>query len=490
MMAKKLTVKDVGPIRELTVPVPEDGGVVVVRGRNGSGKSTLLRAAQGLLGDKKDKTGLRHNDDAERGSVSLGECTLTVGRSNRSSGVLDVHTIAGHVDLGDIVDPQVDDPVRADKRRIEAVFKVAGSNMSGRELVKLLGDEINDVSAPASKWDEPILDVADFLRDVFVQRARMTEADVKKLSIDVAANKKSVPEEFEEATLEQVEAAKQAFIKASEEGIKLKERQRIGRETEARVQEAKKSIAELEQQGLRASTIEEIDDAIRAQINVVNKATQALEDARETLRKENNTLEQMEHERKETLKFIETRNKLSEVLQSSIEVIKEEQIEEATKAVTAAQERFDALRQSVAYAQIRDSTKELEKQVEEKEKLAKKYRELSTKGIDSALGQLIGTVFHGSQFLDGRLAVEHPTRGTTYFGELSDGERWTIVLNLATSLCPESTVLVVPQTAWEGLDGDNRIKINDWAKEHKIVVLTAEATRDPGEEGIHAAVLN
>lgn len=490
MMAKKLTVKDVGPIKELAVPIPEDGGVVVVRGRNGSGKSTVLRAAQGLLGDKKDKTGLRHNDDAERGSVSLGECTLTVGRSNRSSGVLDVHTIAGHVDLGDIVDPQVDDPVRADKRRIEAVFKVAGSNMSGRELVNLLGDEIKDVSVPASKWDEPILDVADFLRDVFVQRARMTEADVKKLSIDVAANKKAVPEEFEEATLEQVEAAKQAFIKASEEGIKLKERQRIGVETKERADASRKALEEMEAASDEYSSLEEIDAAIRAQVEAVNAATKAMDEARAVLQRENNELEMMERTRKEIVKHVEQKEKLLKAMDAAIELVSNEQIEQATQAVTAAQERFDVLRQSVAYAQIRDSTKELEKQVEEKEKLAKKYRELSTTGIDSALGQLIGQVFKGSQFMHGRLAVEHQTRGTTYFGELSDGERWTIVLDLATALCPESTLLVVPQTAWEGLDGDNRIKINDWAKKNKIVVLTAEATRGPGGEGVQAAVLN
>ena len=489
-MAKKLVVKDVGPIKELVVPVPEDGGVVIVRGRNGSGKSTLLRAAQGLLGNKKDRTALRHNDDAEKGSISLGEATLTVGRSNRSSGVLDVHTIAGHVDLGDIVDPQIDDPARADKRRIEAIFKIAGENLSGTELVKILGDAIEGVAAPTSKWEEPILDVADFLRDCFVHRARTTESESKKLAIDIAANKKSLPEEFEEATSEQVEEAKQAFQEATEYGIKLQERRRIGLETKERVEAAKLQLDTLEKSSGLISSLEEIDNTIRAQVEVVNKATLALEEARENLRRENNTLEQMEQSRIATKKYLESREKLTETMNASIELISDEEIAEASKAVTAAQERWDALRQSVAHAQIAKTTKDLELQLAETEKTAKKYRELSTKGIDSALGQLIGNVFKGSQFLDGRLAVEHPVRGTTYFGELSDGERWTIALELATSLCPESTVLVVPQIAWEGLDGENRVKIDNWAKEHKIVVLTAEADRSLHPQGIDAAVMN
>ena len=35
-------IKNIGPISTLSMPVPEGGGVVVLKGRNGSGKGTAL----------------------------------------------------------------------------------------------------------------------------------------------------------------------------------------------------------------------------------------------------------------------------------------------------------------------------------------------------------------------------------------------------------------------------------------------------------------
>jgi energy-coupling factor transporter ATP-binding protein EcfA2 len=496
-VAKNMVLKNVGAIHELVIPVPEEGGVVELKGPNGCGKSTALRAAQGILGDKKDRSGLRHHDDAEKGSVSLGDCTITLGRTNRSSGALDVHSLAGHVDLGDIVDPQIEDPLRADKRRIEAIFKVAGASMEGTELKKLLPEEdIKDIEWKDSSWQEPILDVADKLRTVFTERARKLEKESLEKNAQAKAMRVGKHEAFTRPSDEDVQTAKDNFQAQTEEGIKLAERKRLADEQFSRVAKARREMDEIGGTDLK-SLIESIDKGMLqaygllqqfdAEIKKHQEKVRDLEAAKiQTLADHNSLSEKKDivlHQQK-------VREQLESVIAESVQPITEEQVQAQRKVVAEAQAQWDELRQAVVDADVLAKAQKLEADAESVVVKGKKARDIAGPGIDKALGQLIGQVFPGSQFMDGRLAVTHPKRGVTYFGELSDGERWTVVLDLATSLCPESTMLVVPQTAWEGLDGANRQKINAWAKEHKIVVMTAEASDDPAAEGIEARVLD
>lgn len=45
-------IKDIGPIENLSIPVPDGGGVVVFRGKNGVGKSHALAAIDALVTGK------------------------------------------------------------------------------------------------------------------------------------------------------------------------------------------------------------------------------------------------------------------------------------------------------------------------------------------------------------------------------------------------------------------------------------------------------
>ena len=39
---REIVVKDVGPVSRLSFPIPNGGGIVVMRARNGSGKTSVL----------------------------------------------------------------------------------------------------------------------------------------------------------------------------------------------------------------------------------------------------------------------------------------------------------------------------------------------------------------------------------------------------------------------------------------------------------------
>jgi len=47
-------IQNVGPIEHLTLPVPEGGGIVVLRGRNGTGKTLSLDAIDRLTSGRGD----------------------------------------------------------------------------------------------------------------------------------------------------------------------------------------------------------------------------------------------------------------------------------------------------------------------------------------------------------------------------------------------------------------------------------------------------
>jgi hypothetical protein len=81
--------------------------------------------------------------------------------------------------------------------------------------------------------------------------------------------------------------------------------------------------------------------------------------------------------------------------------------------------------------------------------------------------------------VDGGRLVTTTKRGATYYGDLSQGERWKIALDIASDRVGVGGLIVVEQPAWESLDPQNRRLIAEHAKSRRVVILTAEA--DDGE---------
>ncbi len=122
---KTIEIDHVGPVRHLTIPIPEQGGVVVLRGRNGSGKTTVLDGVESLY-NKSARKGLRPNDAAPSGSVEGLGVTVRLGRSNTVTGELVCESLDGRVDPSQLVDPGIKDPLAADSRRLATLIRLAG----------------------------------------------------------------------------------------------------------------------------------------------------------------------------------------------------------------------------------------------------------------------------------------------------------------------------------------------------------------------------
>lgn len=150
---KNIEIKNIGPIASVTIPVPEEGGVVVLTGRNGSGKSHALEAVSAATTGK-GKPPLK--DMAKSGSVSVPGVTMTVARSVRRQGELQVETLDGRLSIADLVDPGVVDPERADARRIKALVGLSKADISEGDLHGFPENLTKDLSL-----DDPVAAIAE-----------------------------------------------------------------------------------------------------------------------------------------------------------------------------------------------------------------------------------------------------------------------------------------------------------------------------------------
>lgn len=470
--AKEIVADNVGPVEHLVIPVPAEGGVVVLRGPNDIGKSTMLRAATALLGSKKDQTNLRPTDGCDAGKISYGECTITVGRANRRKGSVDVLSIAGDVDLSTIVDPGIIDVVAADKRRLQAIFSIAGeSGPTGNDLRK----SVDSGDAVAIKWDKPLLDAAHDFREYCLLKAREAERQATECEATCAALGGVV--DVEAPTVDEIQSAKSYAQSSVESLVRIKERHRLSVEHASRVEKAKAQLATL-------SPPESIDD-IEMQIKSIREKVQKLDEQRTRLIDEGKSLAS---KRDSVAKENSLRASFESILSESADVVTEADIDAAQAVVDSANTRVDALRKASESAANATKAKAMKAKAVELSTSAESLRKSAGSSLDEALGQLVGSVFPDAKFKDGRLAVKH-RRGVVPFSELSEGARWTMVLDLAIKLCPERTMITIPQQAWDGLDGANRKLIAQWARSKRIVVMSAEASDDEDAAGIEIEVM-
>lgn len=102
------------------------------------------------------------------------------------------------------------------------------------------------------------------------------------------------------------------------------------------------------------------------------------------------------------------------------------------------------------------------------------------KGTDEVLSKLIAGSCDKLRVESGRLVLDTPRRGRTYFHDLSAGERARIALDIALDSLPEGRSGVVPlsQEIFEGLDPSNRDALNAHAKSRDAHIVTGEASDD------------
>ncbi len=479
-----VVIENVGPIARLSIPIPPDGGVVVLRGPNGGGKSQSLAAVDSLLTGRGTKS-LSVRDGETRGSVDGLGATLTVARSSRRSGELIVTSVADRFSIADLVDPGIADPDAADARRIRALVQLAGGK-SPAEVYRVaidqaaelgVGVEVDDVTGcddllvaagrikrgceAQARRSETI--AADFAAKAKAERAE--PFDHAAPAVSVATEDYEAAVAIERSLRSTREAADAARAEAERLAGELAEAEKGGDDwVEAR--DAAAAAAEAEQAAI--STVNRIRSELAAAEEIQRQATADLRRARERAK--------IAGDHAKSIDRIRAAIKGASALEGPTD-------QELAEAARLVEESRDKLRRAIAAEDGRKRIQRAEYHEHQRNKhdgAARKLRDLAG-SLDDLLSSVVGDVTQSLRVKSGRLVCD-TKRGTTLYADLSHGERWRLALDVLIDAFGEDNrpVFTIPQEAWESLDPTNKHAIAEHVRERGAVAIAAEAADGDG----------
>ena len=466
-----IEIDSIGAIRSAKILIPKDGGVVVLTGRNGSGKSTALDAIQSAMtGNGKPPV----TDMAKSGSVRVAGVKMTVARSVRRQGELQVETLEGRLSIADLVDPGFTDPERADARRIKALVGLSKADISEGDLHGFPANLTKDLSL-----DDPVAAIAELRKRLNIGAIEYEKLSAKDESA-AAAILESLAGDLDTpidptAAQERVTAALRAMDA-------LQKQAELAESAKVRVAAARGRLAELPAVDLDKA----LQEAARLEVETAQKKARALQlkaEYEEALAQYKQSAEDLRiagahyDSKSEQAKLREELER--QIQESHVEPPSADALSDAASELEAAKASQAKAAQYQVMAQQRDRADALILTAHEYAEEALSLRE-KAKQTDEVLSEIVGEIPSCPlRVIDGRLVTD-TKRGATFYSDLSAGERWRIALDIAIQAVGTGGLLVIPQEAWEGLDPANRAAIDAQAKESKVVVLTAECSADDG----------
>lgn len=462
-----IKISNIGPIANAAIPIPEDGGVVVLRGRNGSGKSIALEAVNAAVSGK-GKPPLK--DLAKQGSVSAAGVNLTVGRAVRRSGELEVSTLEGRLSIADLVDPGIADPTRADATRIKALVGLSGATIDPGDLHGFPENLLDGIDL-----NEPVAAMAELRK-----RLNIGASEYEKMAAKDEAAAKAFLESLEEldgAAIDPDKAQERVtnalrVIDRLEDQIKLA----VGaaeRNEAARARLALIPVVDVDAAQRDAARLEDVTAEKKTlALKLKSEYEAALADYKTSVVDRDAAIANAEDAQAQAKLRAELERQISE---SEIEKPTQEEISAANDELVAAKELQAYSAQQQAMAQQKAKAESLSVSAQEHAQEAIDLR-AKAKQTDEVLSEIVSTL-SGCPLtvIEGRLSTQ-TKRGPTFYADLSMGERWRIALEIAIAVVGEGGLLVIPQEAWEGLDQQNREAIAKQAKAARVVILTAECS--------------
>lgn len=487
---QELKIKDVGPIQQLTIPIPEEGGVVCLYGQQGAGKSMAVEAAKTLLlGEGRVPV----RDRAAKGSVEGFGVKVSFGRSTRRTGELECLSLESELDLDTLVNPGLKDENAADAKRIKALIQLTGAKADPALFTPLFTDanEQAAILGPDSLSTDDLVEMAAKVKRDLEKAARKAE--------DLAENHQGSAKALQEQTREidltapsDSQTLQNALEEALQEQSRLKQQAEDAAEVDKRQAEASEKLARA-----KAAYTGPTEDKANEAMQEATKQAQAMklewEAAAEKARQAERDYQQAGLNAQHAISVWQQARThaglltdLGQILDSPRSYAPQQtDLEEAAVAVTKAREALEhgAAVRKAKEAQA-EATRHLE-QVVEARKTAQRLRD-AAKQTDEILSQ---AVHSDTLWIEAGRLVLNTERGVELFSELSCGERLLIAVDIALEQADryglnQTALLTVGQSAWSELSDDSKRMIANHAKERKAVIITAQATDSP----LHAEI--
>ncbi len=490
-----LTIRNIGPISELKIPVPKDGGLVVFRGRNGEGKTTAIEATEASFGKKGNKL------EKQRGALKAGSVEtpwgtrISVGQVARFSGELSVVTLDDEFTCADLVDPKEKDDVAADRRRTKALLRVAKA-VARPDLFYGVVDSravFDEVVSPESIEGDDVVQMAAKIKRDFEAASRLKEQQSQHFTNEAVAIQKSLEGVVLDAVFDMDSLRKQ-----HEAAVAFLSEQRLAMK---RYAEAVEQCAVLQNKIALAESADKCDfEDLKRIANGVVKQEQELKVEAEGIRQRITALESRQVEIDGLLEVGRSKYAwaLSKIAQGESDAAVLADLRERVSQyglvtevtadhVAKAEDAVENARNLLTDAEIAERAKSRLNSLEDCRSKAAKYQQQSQQLRDSAkatervLSDLIGSLGTPIEvdFDDkgnARLIVNHPKWGRTYFSKLSKGEKLSMVAKIAIKAAGQGGVFTIPQEFYEGLDPDNRAVLVSELKGSGVVAITAECS--------------
>lgn len=487
-----IDIESIGPVDQIHIPIPEGGGVVVLKGPNGAGKTKTLEATEALVSGNARL--LSASDGAEAGLIDGFGAVLRVGRTTRKAGELEVVSIVGKFSVADLVDPGFKDPDTCDAARVKALIQLAGKTAeesdfkelfeSDDQFKEIVGDELQDLSS--------MVEMAGKVKRQCESAARKLESQAGKKETEGQGIIDATEPELEglpEGTLEDEQAELTKAIREQSRLEGVLESLEAGKEKRA---EAAEQIEKLRE---NAGDVEKLGTVADAKADIVAEANEKVERLKEELATAEADAKEAQREYRQACQ------KKDDAIQANDEIKKLESIlsggsdeseENIREALETAKQTADELTDKVSALKGAERLRErfangkaLKAEAERLNEQAEALRDIGY-STDEVLSQAVSGITTADLRIErGRLVTE-TNRGTTEFHELSHGERWKIAIQVAIDIVKKAAeengkppLLISPQESWEALDPNNRDSVKEMLTGSGVVLLTALA--DVGE---------
>lgn len=493
-MGQEISIENVGPIEQFSFKL-EGYGVTVLSAPNGTGKSILLNTMQhAALGSGK----LPLRDGARRGSVEAFGALISIGATTRYKGEFQITNLESRLPLSMLVDPKMKSPEASDRQRIKALVALTGVKatrdlFTSNELFHDFGLVVSDESTAT----DDLVEMASRVKRDYEAKAREAEKEADREDghargleeasehVDMSAESDSaqLTQEYDAArdVVTKLDSAMEASANARKGRVEAHEKLRVlkesyvGKSAEDAAHDYADVYGRFELQQKRC-------DELRNQILQLSEQLEREEEKCEKIERETETARS---ERQRAFDHNQAMRALEDTITelTNVPPVEDDVYNAAAKRLQDAADARDRgaiirdARQKIAQAEVHKQRAKLARDAAERMRVA-------ARSVDEVLSDAIQCDRLKVEIWEGqpRLVVEHPVRGPhTPYGELSEGERWKLAIDLGVDRVGEGGLLVIPQDAWESVDAFNRQVIHDHAVERKVHILTAEATRDPAE---------
>lgn len=482
MTSKTISAENLGPISALEFAL-ESPGVTVLVAPNGSGKSILLEAVQAAARGE-GKLPLR--DRTKRGKVEAFGATITIGGTCRHTGAFEVTNLEGRFDLAGLVDPRIKSPPLADKARIKALVSLTGVEASvtlfkKHEAFQDFGEVVSSGAVETDDLCEMAAKIKDDYDKAALMQERYADRETGQASALIPPADLDMDAESDQDVLEA------AYNEARDVVTRLKEQAANAERDRKRRSEAGNILETLAHEELIAER-ETLNEQIKDSEAEVTENLAKIEELRRQamlLKGRNDNLTSNVTTAKAKLEGIARQLVLVQQASESVMqvVSKAPTDEEMDEAISNLQQASQATQRGVL---IRNARADEAKAASHK-KAAKLARDKAAKYRDA--GKATDDVLSGCIKCD-RLRIESDGKAarlvsdterskSTLYHDLSDGEKWTIAIDIGADQVGQGGLLVISQVGWEGIDGANRHAIHNHAVQRGVYILTAEAASDP-----------